>query len=164
MWIRTATKRDLSAIQKLLSATWHATYDAIYGVERVNEITAHWHQVAVLEKNLTRPNSEFLVADDGSVIAGMAYAAQIADGSVKLHQIYVSTEFQGQKIGHMLLEEIEQSFIEAELISLEVEEQNIAAIAFYKKCGFIQTGKTANCGKSDSGIAALVFTKTRKIQ
>ena len=42
MWVRTASKRDLPAISRLLGETWHATYDAIYGAERVGEITGEW--------------------------------------------------------------------------------------------------------------------------
>ena len=33
----------------LLVETWHATYDAIYGAERVTEITDDWHSIASLQ-------------------------------------------------------------------------------------------------------------------
>ena len=49
MFVRTASERDLETIKALLVETWHATYDAIYGVERVNEITTEWHSVAALK-------------------------------------------------------------------------------------------------------------------
>ena len=39
MFVRTASARDLPAIRALLVATWHDTYDGIYGVERVTAIT-----------------------------------------------------------------------------------------------------------------------------
>ena len=161
MWVRTATKRDLPAIKDLLSATWHTTYDDIYGVERVSEITAEWHSLDALEKQLAAPRSEFLVADDGKTLAGMAYALQISDQEVKLNQLYVSPDFQGKGIGKMLLEEIEESFFEAPKIILEVEEQNTQASAFYERQGFVKTGSTGNCGQQDTGIPAAVFTKQR---
>ena len=47
-FVRTAGRNDLEAISELLGVTWHATYDAIYGVERVREITASWHSVQEL--------------------------------------------------------------------------------------------------------------------
>ena len=37
--MRTASERDLDAMRALLVETWHATYDAIYGVDRVTAIT-----------------------------------------------------------------------------------------------------------------------------
>lgn len=161
MWVRTATKRDLSAIKDLLAATWHATYDDIYGAERVSEITTDWHSMAALEKQLAMPRSEFLVADDGKVIAGMAYARQISDQQVKLNQLYISPDFQGRGVGKMLLEEIEESFFEVPKINLEVEEKNTGAVAFYLKHGFLQSGTVENCGVADSGIAAIVMQKSR---
>ena len=72
-FVRTAGEADLDAVRALLVDTWHATYDGIYGAERVNEITDDWHSIASLRRCLTRPNSEFLVADDGEHIGGMAF-------------------------------------------------------------------------------------------
>lgn len=161
MWVRTASKRDLPAIKDLLATTWHATYDNIYGADRVTEITDEWHSLEALEKQLNTPRSEFLLADDGTAIAGMAYARQTSDNEVKLQQIYVATGFQGRGVGKMLLNEIEESFFEIPKITLEVEEKNTSAIAFYIKHGFVQTGTTENCGKQGSNIPAALFTKQR---
>ncbi len=161
MWVRTAAKKDLVIIQGLLAETWHATYDNIYGRDRVSEITRDWHSLDALEKQLNAPKSEFLVADDGNIIAGMAYGRQISDSEVKLAQLYVLPEFQGRGVGALLLDEIEQSFFEVPTISLEVEEKNTGALAFYSKRGFIQTGSTDNCGKNDSAIAAIIMSKNR---
>lgn len=122
MFVRTASERDLEAVKALLAETWHATYDAIYGVERVNEITGQWHTLASLKARLTQPNSEFLVADDGKTIAGVAFAAATDDPKVvMLRQLYVLPIFQHKGIGSMLLEEIEDSFPEAHALRLEVE-------------------------------------------
>jgi len=160
MFVRTASERDLETIKTLLAETWHATYDAIYGVERVNEITAEWHSLASLKARLTRPNSEFLVADDGKKIAGMAFAAATSNGKVLvLHQLYVHPGSQRAGIGRLLLDEVEQSFPEARTLRLEVEEANAGAIAFYGANGFVHVGATANCGADQSGIPALIFEK-----
>lgn len=161
MWVRTASKRDIPAISKLLGVVWHHTYDEIYGAEKVSGITSDWHNDSALERNLGLPSSEFLVADDGKDIAGMAYARQINDTQVKLAQLYVLPDFQGKGVGKLLLNEIEESFFEAREITLEVEEKNVEAIQFYEKNGFMKTGKTDNCGQNGSGIPAMIYTKTR---
>lgn len=159
MFVRTASERDLAAVRALLVETWHATYDAIYGLARVTEITDDWHSIASLRTRLTRPNSEFLVADDGKRIGGMAFAAATTDQKiVLLNQLYVYPDCQRQGIGKALLEEIEASFPEARTLRAEVEEANAPAIAFYRANGFLPAGNTADCG-GDSGLPALVFEK-----
>jgi ribosomal protein S18 acetylase RimI-like enzyme len=160
MFVRTASERDLAAVRALLVETWHATYDAIYSAERVTEITDDWHSIASLKARLARPNSEFLVADDGKNIGGMAYAAATTDAKlVMLHQLYVHPAFQGKGIGSSLLHEIEDSFPDARTLRLEVEAQNASALAFYRATGFTQAGETANCGGPQSGIPAMVLEK-----
>jgi ribosomal protein S18 acetylase RimI-like enzyme len=160
VFIRTAGARDLEAIRALLVETWHDTYDAIYGRERVTEITDDWHSIAALTERLDKPNSEFIVADDGAGIRGMAFASLRDDGkTVMLHQLYVSPAQQGKGVGGLLLDEIEAAFPDADKVRLEVEEANATAVAFYLAQGFSQVGRTANCGKEQSGIPALIYER-----
>jgi ribosomal protein S18 acetylase RimI-like enzyme len=159
-FVRTAGEGDLEAVRTLLVETWHATYDPIYGPERVAQITDNWHSIGALRRRLSRPNSEFLVADDGERIAGMAFAAVDKDGkTVMLHQLYVLPAYQGHGIGGALLDEVLGDFPDAEAVRLEVEEQNSRAIAFYRTYGFEECGRTGDCGVAGSGIPALVFEK-----
>ena len=159
MWVRTASERDLSAINALLVATWHDTYDAIYGVDKVNEITGAWHAVPVLRQRLGQPNSEFVVADTGEQICAVAFASSQDGTVIDLHQLYVLPDSQGQGAGGLLLTEITDCFPHAKRIRLEVEETNHQAVAFYERKGFVENGRTANCGQDDSGIPARVFER-----
>ncbi|MBZ9707975.1 GNAT family N-acetyltransferase [Mesorhizobium sp. ESP7-2] len=160
MFVRTAGDRDLAAVRALLVETWHATYDAIYGAERVTEITNERHSIASLKARLAKPNSEFLVADDGKRIGGMAFAEAVGDGGVvMLRQLYVLPLLQDRGIGGMLLDEIIESFPEAHRIRLEVEEKNGRAVAFYQANGFVQAGRTENCGSAGSAIPALIYER-----
>ncbi|EBW2381230.1 N-acetyltransferase, partial [Salmonella enterica subsp. enterica serovar Enteritidis] len=114
MFIRTASERDLEAVRTLLVETWHATYDALYGAERVTEITNEWHSVAALKAKLDAPRSEFVVADDGKSLAGMAFALADETGeTVTIRNLYVLPSQQGHGVGGMLMDEIEDSFPEA---------------------------------------------------
>jgi ribosomal protein S18 acetylase RimI-like enzyme len=160
MWIRTASERDLPAIQILLRETWHATYDAVYGVERVNEITSDWHSMKNLESRLTKPHSEFIVCEGEKAIIGIAFASQSEPDFVMLHQLYVHPKAQGQGVGSQLLDEIIEAFPEAKSLRLEVEAANTPAVAFYKSKGFTEFSDTPNCGEGQSGIKALVLEKT----
>ncbi len=140
MFVRTASERDLGAIRSLLVETWHATYDAIYGAARVTEITDAWHSIPALRERLTMPNSEFLVADDGKEIGGVAFGlADDIGRTVVLRQLYVLPRHQGRGIGGLLLDEIMESFPEARSMRLEVEQANARAVAFYLGHGFTET-------------------------
>lgn len=143
MFVRTASQRDIPAIRALLVETWHATYDALFGAEKVTAITDEWHSLAALTANLTQPHSEFLVADDGKTIGGMAFAAADETGdTVTVRQIYVSPSAQGRGIGGSLLDEVEDSFPEAKTFALEVEAANEKAIRFYLSRGFVDVGES----------------------
>jgi ribosomal protein S18 acetylase RimI-like enzyme len=161
-FIRTASERDLPAVQKLLGICWHATYDGIYGVERVNAITADWHSTASLKAMLAKPYSEFIVAEGLDGLAGMAYASQTDPGFVMLHQLYILPEAQGRGLGAEMLGEIEAAFPDAKAMRLEVEAVNEKAVRFYARCGFETVSRTENCGKHESGIAALVMEKSAR--
>jgi ribosomal protein S18 acetylase RimI-like enzyme len=160
MFVRSAGERDLAAVRDLLVETWHATYDPIYGAERVTAITDSWHSMRSLRARLVRPRSEFLVADSGKGLGGMAFAAAGEGGKIlTLHQLYVRPGQQGRGIGGMLLDEILNCFPEAETCRLEVEEGNARALAFYEAYGFKHAGHTANCGGGQSGLPALVMER-----
>lgn len=160
-FVRTASERDLAKVSALLGEAWHATYDTLYGAERVKEITAKWHSVEVLKVQLARRDAEFVVADDGKALGGMGYAAmsKTEPKVAILHQLYVLPQHQGQGIGQDMFAELETCFPDAKVMRLEVDPQNARAIGFYEAHGFVKVGETANCGGGHSGIAALIYEK-----
>lgn len=159
VFVRSATASDLPAVEKLLRAAFHAAYDSIHGAEKIEAISRSWHSQAALKANLERPWSEFLLADTGDAIAGVAYASQSTEDFVMVHQLYVDPAMTGRGIGSQLLEECFESFPEAKAFRLEVDEQNPRAVAFYQSFGFRETGRTANCGREGSGMPAIIMEK-----
>ena len=161
MFVRTASERDLAAIRALLVETWHATYDAIYGVERTNRTVELWCSPAKLKGRLNQPGAEFLVADDGKRIGGVAYAETAEQGAlVHLEQLHVAPDLQGRGIGGMLLDEVMESFPEARAVRVEVAEANKRAVAFYLANGFTQIDRADNRGPDQSGIASLILERS----
>lgn len=161
MFVRTASDRDIAAIRALLVETWHDTYDRIYGAARVAEITDDRHSITSLTRQLTSPRSEYLVADDGVEIAGMAFAAADEGGeTVTLYQLYVRPDKQGRGIGGMLLDEVEDSFPDAKRFRLEVEPANERALRFYRSRGFADAGSPAPRG-DDPPPMVLELDRTR---
>ncbi len=143
MFVRTASERDLQVVSRLISETAHATFDALWGAETVENINTVYYSVVELKKKLDRPRSEFLVADDGKVIAGVAFAAAEGDDAriVELGVLLVRPDLQGHGIGGMLLEEIEASFFESQLMRIEVDERNTRALAFYSGAGYVEVSR-----------------------
>ena len=158
-FVRTAMEKDLPKVRDILIETWHMTYDEIYGEETVAQISKQHHSIEKLTAQHNRPNSEFLVADNGEIIGGMAYATQ-EEKRIRLHQLYVLPQFHGGKTGLHLLIEIENSFMDAEVISLEVDERNLKAVKFYEKYGFKQTGSIQDCGGFGEDIPAIIMEKS----
>ncbi len=158
-FVRTAISTDIPAIRDVLATTWRETYVPFYGAEKVEELIADWHSEAAVKRRLALPNAEFLVADDGTQIGGVAFATMI-EKTISLHQLYILPHLQRQGIGQMLFAEIESCFMDANIIALEVEPRNTAAIAFYEAHGFERVEIIANCGTADSGILALKMTKS----
>ncbi|MBX5045176.1 GNAT family N-acetyltransferase [Rhizobium lentis] len=160
-FVRTAAERDLEKVRALLVESFHATYDDLHGKARVDELIAHLLSPPALKARLQRKDAEFLVADDGRNIGGMGYAVMSKEltKTVMLHLLYVSPALQRQGIGRDIFAELETCFPDAEIMRLEVEPRNAAAIAFYRAHGFTEVGRNENKAPGQSGIPALIFEK-----
>ncbi|NZD53581.1 GNAT family N-acetyltransferase [Rhizobium leguminosarum] len=160
-FVRTAGERDLEKVRALLVESFHATYDSLHGRAKVEDLITHLFSPAALKTRLVRKDAEFLVGDDGRNIGGMGYAAmsQQLTKTVMLHLLYVRPTLQRQGIGRDIFAELETCFPDAEIMRLEVEPQNAAAIAFYLSHGFTEIGRNENSGAGQSGIPALIFEK-----
>jgi GNAT superfamily N-acetyltransferase len=147
--LRPAALEDMPAIRALLAATWHATYDPIFGPERVSAMTGAWHS----EENLRREWEEagafpakriFLVAESDSQLVATASAILMDDETVKLTRLYVHPDLQRQGLGQAMLERCFAHFPLAHRGQLEVVAGNANAIAFYRRFGFIEAAPAAS--------------------
>lgn len=157
--IRPARPEDVGSVRDVLGATWHATYDGIYGRERVADIVERWHSLANLQARLASDQT-FLVAEEAGRIVGTATAAPGKDDAVcDLKQLYVLPGHQGRGVGRRLLAAALAPFPKARQARLEVEPANAQAIAFYERAGFAVTGRVGDCCGTGDRIAALVMTR-----
>ncbi|CAM1643368.1 GNAT family N-acetyltransferase [Bartonella apis] len=160
MWIRTASRNDINAIHDLLVETWHATLDDLVGREEVDRKIAHDYTTDMLKKMLSRPASEYVVADDGDMLHGVAYAAQ---GAVKgdseialvLH-LCVKPESRGQGIGQRLLIELEEAFPAARKIRVVLNKKDVRTQKFFEEQGYKHLGKSGD----NKSVNDVVLEKT----
>ncbi|MDL2407212.1 GNAT family N-acetyltransferase [Rhizobium calliandrae] len=160
-FVRTAGEQDLGKVRDLLVETWHAAYDRHFGAAKVDELIELLLSPAKLRARLAKPQSEFLVADNGEDIGGMGYAvmSEQMTKTVLLHMLYVRPSLQRNGIGRDIFAELETCFPDAEVMRLDVEPENAEAISFYEAHGFAEVGRNENAGPGQSGIPALVFEK-----
>lgn len=149
--LRPATPADIPALREMLVATWHATYDATLGVEKVNEIAATWHSLEKLAAERAAAEAAphenaLLVATRAERLVGTASAQWQPGGALVLARLYVAPECQGAGIGKALLAATIARFPQARLARLEVEPRNERAIAFYARHGFRTVASGSACG------------------
>jgi ribosomal protein S18 acetylase RimI-like enzyme len=155
---RSVTTADLPDVRSALIETWHATYDNIYGAEKVADITSRWHSIATLAAQRHAPKSAFYVALRDRAVLGSSFALEVEPGIVHLHRLYVRPIAQGSGVGRALMAATFAVFPDANRHRLEVEPKNFKAIHFYQREGFSKRGEVADCGNG-SGVAASVFER-----
>ena len=159
-FIRTASKTDAKAIRQLLVDSWRDTYSPIHGADVVEPIIESWHTLASVEANIAAKDGEFLVADDGTCLGGVAFAVFSKDRKmIELKQLYIHPSQKRQGIGRDLFAEIETCFSGAEKLQLEVDKKNGGAVAFYAAHGLDMDGETSLCGGS-APIPAFIMSKS----
>lgn len=160
MFVRTGDERDLAAVSRLIVQTAHAGFDALYGAEAVENFCAARFSIDQLTRSVRRERSEFLVADDGETLGGLAYGAAAGDDAriVDLDMLIVRPDLQGRGIGGMLLEEFESSFFESELVRMDLDEKNTRAVRFYTDAGFVEIGR-----KDGTNLPAVILTMQKSL-
>lgn len=160
-FIRTAGERDIDPVRTLMIKTFHATYDPIYGEDKVRLLVASWHTRDAIKKRIEKKGGEFLVADDGKRIGGMGYAAMSTKmtKTALLHQLYVDPHYQRQGVGRDIFAELETCFPDAEIMRLEVEPKNAVALSFYTGVGFVEVDRVESMA-GVKGLPGIIMEKT----
>jgi ribosomal-protein-alanine N-acetyltransferase len=135
--IRKAAYSDIEAIGEIESggnALWNTR-------QFLEELKLNFSSIAVLEENRE--------------VKGFAVCWRVAD-QIQLNNIGIKREFQRQGLGTRLLRHIITDTLSQDLpavkIILEVSRSNTAAIQFYKKNGFEETGRRKKYYKDGDAI------------
>lgn len=156
--IRPTREADLAPLRALIVETWHATYDATMGADRVTAITNDWHSLERLTREIEHPKAISLIATEGDRLLGHVLLTNLGQQDVQLARLYVNPTAQHGGIGTSLLNATLNQTDGATSMSLEVEEANSKARDFYAKHGFKQIERHSNCGDQDE-IPTLILRK-----
>lgn len=172
--IRTPLPEDARGIVTVLYKTWLATYpNPDHGIttEDIEESYKHSFSEESIKKQQENLRSipkhhTRVIATDGDVVVGTAMMVRNEDTN-QLKTIYVLPEYQGNGIGTLLWNELAACIDPTKDTIVHVADYNQRAINFYKKLGFVDTGKrwkdTSFCLKSGAAIPEmeLVLKKSK---
>lgn len=145
--IRTAHPSDAALISDLGARTFYESYaDQNTAEDMAMYLSEHFTPEQMLSE-IHDPDALFFIAFLENEVVGYTKVRNDREkspqpGSLQLQRIYVVKEHKGKGIGAALLEACLEYARNRGFFSiwLSVWEQNPAAIAFYYKCGFVQTG------------------------
>ena len=168
--IQKPTIDDVRGIQNVFYKTWLATYpNKEVGIteEDIEERFKNRFSKENMEKRsghyLNLPhNQTFLIAKDGLNVVGVCIFINKEEFN-ELQAIYVLPEYQGKGIGMMFWEKIKEFLDRNKDTIVHVAIYNKNAIFFYKKLGFVDTGKRFSDEKFKMPISGAVIPEMEMI-
>ena len=143
--IRKISLADLESLIIISKKTFSETFASDNSEENLTEYLDKAFNEAQLTSELQDKNSEFyFVEDHDEVLAylkvntNQSQTEKVLERALEIERIYVDREFQGRKIGQLLLSKAISLANEQHLkqILLGVWEHNLKAIQFYERNGF----------------------------
>ncbi len=163
---------DALGITTVLYKTWLATYPNEESGITTQDIEDSYKdaftevKIQGLQKKIASspPNEKRLVAKHGEIIVGVATITVGKDAN-EIKTIYVLPESQGKGIGTKLWEEMQKFSDPTKDTVLSVATYSQKTIEFYKKLGFVDTGKRSSDGSwrmQSAGISMPQMEMIRK--
>jgi ribosomal protein S18 acetylase RimI-like enzyme len=139
--IRRATPADAAALAALALETFVDAFGADNRPEDIGAYTSAEFGEAQQRRELSDPNIVTLLVD-GVAYAQLRRTPDSPHGEVELARFYVHRGHHGRGVAQALMDSVidHARNLGATRLWLGVWERNARAIAFYRKCGFVQCG------------------------
>ncbi|KIX90637.1 GNAT family acetyltransferase [Staphylococcus microti] len=147
--IRTCTKQDLEALQKISRQAFDETFGPYNKKEHMDQHLATAYTFEKLTNELDNPNSYFYFIYAENELAGYlklntfdAQTEPYDDTHLEIERIYILKQFHKQGLGAQLYQQAVDlaKSLGCQYIWLGVWEHNDNAIGFYQKNGFEKVG------------------------
>ncbi len=146
--IQKPTKEDVQGLQEVFYKTWFATYpnkEAGITIEDIEDRYKDRNSEENMKKRAERyaniPENElYLIAKDGDLVIGMIRFIK-KEKFNQLQAIYILPEYQGKGIGTMFWSRAKVFLDKNKDTIVQLATYNKQAENFYKKLGFVDTGK-----------------------
>jgi len=148
--INKADLKDLETIQSLGRETFYETFAQHNSEEEMQNYLDKSFASEKLTSELNNPDSQFFIAWEDDlpvgylkVNTGKAQTELQDENSLEIERIYVKSSHHGKKVGQVLYEKAVEIAQEEEKknLWLGVWEENLRAVNFYKKNGFVEFDK-----------------------
>ncbi len=141
------TINDIDKLQKIGRQTFYETFSESNTEENMKSYLENGFSTDKIKAELSDENAEFYFAKiDEKVIGylklnfGQSQTELKDDKALEIERIYVLKEFHGKKVGQILYNKATEiaKHKNADYVWLGVWEENLKAINFYKKNGFLE--------------------------
>jgi ribosomal protein S18 acetylase RimI-like enzyme len=134
-----ATEVDLGVVGELAGHIWRQHYPGIITPEQIEYMLARGYSRDALRRFVDEAGAGLVLAYAGQrLVAFAAYHRTDHAGEIKLDKLYVHPEYHGRGVGSRLIAHVEgaASAQRRRTIVLNVNKNNVKAIAAYEKNGF----------------------------
>jgi ribosomal protein S18 acetylase RimI-like enzyme len=141
---------EVEQLQKISRQTFYETFAEVNTAENMEKYLNNEFSLEKLTRELNNKDTEFYFAEDDNKVIGymklntrQAQTEQQSENALEIERIYVLKDFHGKNIGQLLYEKAlaKARQIRADYIWLGVWEENLRAIKFYQKNGFVAFDK-----------------------
>lgn len=149
--LRRARPTDAAALAEFGARTFKTAYRGLMTDAELDGYVARTYGEAQQRDEMARPDSVVLMAEDGDRLAGFAWIYRgprppcvTVEDAVSLSRIYVDPAGQSHGVGRQLLAGAmaEARGMGGSLLWLAVWQRNPRAVAFYRREGFTELGRT----------------------
>ncbi|GAA4165847.1 spermidine/spermine N(1)-acetyltransferase [Chryseobacterium ginsenosidimutans] len=148
--IKKASTEDLETIQNVGRETFYETFAKHNSEDEMQKYLDESFASEKLIKELNTPDSQFFIAwEDENPIgylkvnSGKSQTELQDENSIEIERIYVKSEYHGKKVGQILYDKALEIALQEKkkYLWLGVWEENVRAVNFYKKNGFVEFDK-----------------------
>ncbi|MFT3904295.1 MAG: GNAT family N-acetyltransferase [Niabella sp.] len=148
--IKKVTLNDIKELQKIGSQTFYETFSAVNTEENMNQYLEEKFSIEKLTAELNDENSLFYFAVSDNYVIGYLKLntgqsqTELQDSkALEIERIYVLQAYHGKKVGQVLYEKAMQVAQQKNVpyVWLGVWEENLRAMRFYQKNGFVAFDK-----------------------
>ncbi|MCS3869889.1 ribosomal protein S18 acetylase RimI-like enzyme [Chryseobacterium ginsenosidimutans] len=148
--IKKASLEDLETLQNVGRETFYETFAKHNSENEMQKYLDKSFASEKLTKELNTIDSQFFIAWENEnpigylkVNSGKAQTELQDETSLEIERIYVKSEYHGKKVGQILYDKALEIAVQEKkkYLWLGVWEENIRAVNFYKKNGFVEFDK-----------------------
>lgn len=148
--IKKASTEDLETIQNVGRETFYETFAKHNSEDEMQKYLDESFASEKLIKELTTLDFQFFIAWEGEspigylkLNSGKAQTELQDENSIEIERIYVKSKYHGKKVGQILYDKALEIALQEKkkYLWLGVWEENVRAVNFYKKNGFVEFDK-----------------------